>query len=425
MAVDVVRFAQSRIVAVALSGVPSSRLLSAIASLPGVVQSTDPEDAIDTSLLSTGVISFKMVPPPSSVESIPGYGSVFIAEEEQMFGTMQTAARCMRGTVAAPPPRAWTPPPAAEPVAIPWCTQNLPTTGELRNLDRLDDPAREDQRFVYGPCGVGWPPAHVFVLDTGVFNHDELAGRRSGVSACMLTAFGTCSSAGEPWSDDNGHGTHCAGAAMGSLVGVSKSAVVHSVKILTAKGAGSTSSLLAGMRWVAAMVSQDASLRPAVVSMSLTGGVSDLVDGTVTTLVSAGIPVVVAAGNSFDDACKYSPARAVTAVTVAAANLSPLQLANFSNYGSCVDVILPGVDVLSSINQAGAYGLSSGTSMATAHAAGVIASMLSASPCLSPASVASLLASSSSPLMTSLPSGTPNRLVNSTAAILAAAAHKC
>jgi serine protease len=149
------------------------------------------------------------------------------------------------------------------------------------------------------------------------------------------------------------------------------------------------------------------------------------VDGTVTTLVSAGIPVVVAAGNSFDDACKYSPARAVTAVTVAAANLSPLQLANFSNYGSCVDVILPGVDVLSSINRAGAYGLSSGTSMATAHAAGVIASMLSASPCLSPASVASLLASSSSPLMTSLPSGTPNRLVNSTAAILAAAAHKC
>ena len=53
-------------------------------------------------------------------------------------------------------------------------------------------------------------------------------------------------------------------------------------------------------------------------------------------LVDAGIVVVVAAGNSDDDACSYSPAREATAITVGA-TASDDQRSYFSNTGSCVD----------------------------------------------------------------------------------------
>lgn len=49
--------------------------------------------------------------------------------------------------------------------------------------------------------------------------------------------------------------------------------------------------------------------KPAVVSMSLGGGASSLVDNAVRSLFNRGFFVSVAAGNSNDNACNYSPAR--------------------------------------------------------------------------------------------------------------------
>ncbi len=58
-------------------------------------------------------------------------------------------------------------------------------------------------------------------------------------------------------------------------------------------------------------------------------------------MVSAGITVVVAAGNSDVDACNSSPADVSEAITVGAIDKTDTR-AYFSNYGTCLDIFAPG-----------------------------------------------------------------------------------
>ena len=57
-----------------------------------------------------------------------------------------------------------------------------------------------------------------------------------------------------------------------------------------------------------------------IASMSLGGGRSLTLDSAVKSLISSGVPTVVAAGNDRDDACNYSPA-----------HLSEVSLAHHTN----------------------------------------------------------------------------------------------
>ncbi len=82
----------------------------------------------------------------------------------------------------------------------------------------------------------------------------------------------------------------------------------------------------------------------------------------------AGVTYVVAAGNSGSDAAGFVPAAYDEVITMAAMNSSD-QAAGFSNYGADVDLIAPGVGILSDL-PGGGTGTFSGTSMASPHAAG-------------------------------------------------------
>merc|ERR1712084_82754 len=86
--------------------------------------------------------------------------------------------------------------------------------------------------------------------------------------------------------------------------------------------------------------------------------------------VSAGVVVVVAAGNHYSDACNFSPAYVPNAVTVGSTDSNDAR-SYFSNYGSCVDIWAPGSNVLS-LSHTGDTRLSqkSGTSMACPHVSG-------------------------------------------------------
>ena len=117
-----------------------------------------------------------------------------------------------------------------------------------------------------------------------------------------------------------------------------------------------------------------------VANMSLGGGKSPALDRAVNRAVEAGLHFAVAAGNDNRDACNYSPAAAEKAVTVGASTLSD-ERAYFSNFGPCVDVFAPGLNILSTwIGSERAQNTISGTSMASPHTAGLLAYLLSIYP---------------------------------------------
>ncbi len=234
----------------------------------------------------------------------------------------------------------------------------------------------------------------IAIIDTGIdLDHPDL-NVVGGVS-CLTTSGG-----GPPWArryscdtggdDDHYHGTHVAGTAAAldndiGVVGVAPGARLWAVKVLDSNGSGYESGIVAGIDWVAANAD-----RIEVANMSLGGaGWSQAEYDAIQGAVDAGVAFAVAAGNSDADASKYSPAAFDNVLTTSAlADFdgepgklgSPTcrtdtddTLADFSNWGTAVDIAAPGVCIRSTFPiEEGGYGTISGTSMASPHVAGAL-----------------------------------------------------
>ncbi|WP_187787851.1 S8 family serine peptidase [Salmonella sp. S146_54837] len=262
-------------------------------------------------------------------------------------------------------------------------------------LDRVDQKALP-MDDTYNPIGDG-SGVHVYVLDTGINpTHVDFEGRAAAVFDPIND--------GQNGVDCNGHGTHCAGTIAGSTYGVAKGANVYGLRVLNCQGSGSTADIVAGDEWVATN-----GIRPAVASMSLGGGASQTSDDGVQGMIDSGVLVAVAAGNDDSFACSKSPARTIDAVTVGATDSSDVR-ASFSNYGACVDIFAPGVDITSTwIGSNTATNTISGTSMACPHVAGGLAVLLGADTTLTPAELKAAIQTKSVPnTLTDVGNHSPN-----------------
>ncbi len=188
------------------------------------------------------------------------------------------------------------------------------------------------------------------------------------------------------------HGTHVAGvvgAAISNSIGIAGMAQVRlmAVKVMNDSGEGTDAYVASGVRWATEHGAN-------VITMSLgVDGSSAVLSNQIRYASDNGVVTVAASGNNGASYVSY-PAAYPSVIAVGAVD-DTSRRASFSNYGSGLDLMAPGVGIYStqggSTTPDGAYHELSGTSTAAPFVAGVVALMMSVNPALTPVDIGAVM----------------------------------
>ncbi len=214
--------------------------------------------------------------------------------------------------------------------------------------------------------------------------------------------------------DEVGHGTHVAGTIAAAtdnatqVAGIGWQTKIMPVKALTrmvrisdgrVSGVGSSADVAAAVRWAADNGAH-------VINMSLGSDAATSVESSaIAYAIGKGVVVVAAMGNDGTANPSY-PAAYPGVVAVGAIDSSDAK-ASFSQTGSHISLVAPGVGILSTY-LAGGTTTMSGTSMATPHVAGVAALIKAVKPSASGAEIADILRTTARPLPETPGGAVPN-----------------
>ena len=261
------------------------------------------------------------------------------------------------------------------PVSTPW------------HLDRINQAKLPlDGNSALGPLtGAG---IDIYIVDTGIRgSHEQVIGRV--LPGIDIPTDNGSSKVNPVTSDCDGHGTHVAGLAAGSTVGVATRARLIAVRVLDCNGDGEVADVVNALQWVRA---HHRSGVAAIVNLSFGVDLGDdgtSIDREVQALIDEGVVVTVASGNGDAagrpiDACKIAPGDVPDALTVGAVGILDV-VAYYSNNGQCVDLYAPGGDRFRGLESAWKdsdtdYEFDVGTSMASPLVAGYAALLAEQQP---------------------------------------------
>lgn len=208
----------------------------------------------------------------------------------------------------------------------------------------------------------------VAVIDTGIDkDHPDLKANIIGGEDFTRTGS---------WEDDNGHGTHVSGTIAGSLNGLGLAGVAPKVNILAlkaldARGRGRSAWINHALEYAIDWRGKNGE-KVDVISMSLGGPKNSQEYQLIKEAVDNGIMVICAAGNAGDGTAKTDelsyPGAYPEVIEVGAVDFDK-NIAHFSNTNTQIDLVAPGVGIISTYKD-GQYARLSGTSMATPHVSG-------------------------------------------------------
>ena len=277
----------------------------------------------------------------------------------------------------------------------------------------------------------GDPDVIVAVIDTGVlFDHPDLSGQLTATGydfvsdpASALDGDGIDPDPSDAGAQNPGtsifHGSHVAGTIAAQtnngvgVAGVGWNTRIMPVRALGKGGTGANYDIMQAVRYAAGLENDSGTFplqKADIINLSLSGNDYSFLEQDVYNAVRAeGIIVVAAAGNNASSQPVY-PAAYNGVLAVSGTDINEKQ-AHYSNFGSYVDLAAPGGDLSDDLDGDGyndgvlstaasvdlignlSYGYSylEGTSMAAAHASGVIALMKAVNPALTPDELDELL----------------------------------